>query len=98
MESRPVGGYSYGGGSRKASDANLSKEEKWANDYEVKSTGLTKDQAVIDTLYDAPYLTPAQQSQLNQALANRDKYWNITSDGSYDNGNAPSDNSQGNRP
>ena len=87
--------YSNRGGGGGSSKASLSPEEKWATDYEVKSNGLTKDQAVIDSLYDAPYLTPAQQTQLNQALANRDKYWQITSGGEYGKDDSSSDSASG---
>lgn len=91
MESK---GGSYGGGGK--SGGAVSPEAKWAQTYEISSNGLTKDQATIDSLYDAAYLTPTQQKSLNQALANRDKYWSIASGGEYGKDDTEADSDTGN--
>ena len=76
MGARGYGGRGGGGGSDKPG-----KTELWAQNYE--NNHLTRDNAMIDEYYGKDDLTPAQEIALKTAMANRERYWKISSGGDY---------------
>lgn len=71
-------GYGSRGGTEK-----LGKAEAWAQNFEINH--LSRVNATIDAISSIPEeeRTPAQKIALSSSLADRDKYWNISSGGEY---------------